>query len=175
MAGSTENRLTAIVPAYNEADTVAETVRSLLEQTIPPAQVVVIDDCSTDDTAEVAAAAGATVVRPPSNTGSKAGAQMHALRDVDTELVMAVDADTTLAPDAIEKLLPALDDPEVAAACGFVLPRDVGTVWERGRYVEYMLAFSFFKRIQDHYGKPLISSGCFSIYRTDELLSLIHI
>ena len=72
MAGSTENRLTAIVPAYNEADTVAETVRSLLEQTIPPAQVVVIDDCSTDDTAEVAAAAGATVVRPPSNTGSKA-------------------------------------------------------------------------------------------------------
>jgi biofilm PGA synthesis N-glycosyltransferase PgaC len=83
--------------------------------------------------------------------------------------VMAVDADTTLAPDAIEKLLPALDDPEVAAACGFVLPRRVRSVWERGRYIEYMLAFSFFKRIQDHLGKPLISSGCFSIYRTDRL------
>jgi biofilm PGA synthesis N-glycosyltransferase PgaC len=88
---------------------------------------------------------------------------------VETELVMAVDADTVLAADAVEKLLPALDDPEVAAACGFVTPRHVRSVWERGRYVEYLLAFGFFKRIQDHYGKPLISSGCFSVYRSAEL------
>ena len=46
------------------------------------------------------------------------------------------------------------------------------TLWERGRYIEYLLAFSFFKRVQDHYGKPLISSGCFSIYRTEELRAL---
>ena len=43
------------------------------------------------------------------------------------------------------------------------------TVWERGRYVEYLLAFSFYKPIQDFYGKPLIASGCFSIYRTEVL------
>src|SRR4051812_29692866 len=82
---------------------------------------------------------------------------------------MAIDADTTLAPNGIELLLEAFDDEEVMAACGFVLPRHVQTVWERGRYVEYMLAFSFFKRVQDGYGKPLISSGCFSAYRTEEL------
>jgi cellulose synthase/poly-beta-1,6-N-acetylglucosamine synthase-like glycosyltransferase len=164
--GRIEHRLTAIVPAYNEAATVAETVRSLRAQTLAPADIVVIDDCSTDATARVAQAAGATVLRPPANTGSKAGAQTYALERIETELVIAVDADTTLARDAIERLVPALDDPEMAAACGFVLPRRVRTIWERGRYVEYMLAFSFFKRIQDHFGKPLISSGCFSIYRT---------
>lgn len=158
-----------IVPAFDEEETIAETVRSLIEQTVAPAQVVVIDDCSADATAEVARAAGATVIVPPANTGSKAGAQMFALERVETELVMAVDADTTLAPDAIEKLLPALDDRSVTAACGFVLPRRVKTIWERGRYIEYMLAFGFFKRIQDTYDKPLISSGCFSVYRTDEL------
>jgi biofilm PGA synthesis N-glycosyltransferase PgaC len=162
-------RLTAIVPAYNEAETVAETVRSLLEQTRPPGEVVVIDDCSTDDTAAVAEAAGATVIRPPQNTGSKAGAQSFALEQVTTEFVMAVDADTTLERDAVEKLLESLDDESVVAACGFVLPRHVRTVWERGRYIEYLLAFSFFKRVQDQYGKPLISSGCFSVYRTAEL------
>ena len=161
--------LTAIVPAYNEAESVAETVTSLLTQTHRPVDVLVVDDCSTDRTAEVAAAAGARVVTPPVNTGSKAGAQTFALARVESEFVMAVDADTTLAPDAIEKLAEAFGDPEVAAACGFVLPRYVNSVWERGRYVEYLLAFSFFKRIQDHYGKPLISSGCFSIYRTAEL------
>jgi poly-beta-1,6-N-acetyl-D-glucosamine synthase len=169
MPGKLERRLTAIVPAYNEAETVAETVRSLRGQTLAPAEIVVIDDRSTDATGEAAEAAGATVVRPPANTGSKAGAQTFALEGVETEFVIAVDADTTLAPDAIEKLMPALDDPKVAAACGFVLPSRVRTIWERGRYVEYMLAFSFFKRIQDHLGRPLISSGCFSIYRSTEL------
>jgi cellulose synthase/poly-beta-1,6-N-acetylglucosamine synthase-like glycosyltransferase len=164
-----EKRLTAIVPAYNEAETVAETVRSLREQTLAPAEIVVVDDCSTDATGEIARAAGATVIRPPANTGSKAGAQTFALNEVETEFVMAVDADTVLAPDAIEQLMPALDDPDVASSCGFVLPQRVRTIWERGRYVEYMLAFSFFKRIQDHFGKPLISSGCFSVYRTQEL------
>lgn len=169
MVGRTEPRLTAIVPAYNEATTVADTVRSLREQTLAPAGVIVIDDCSTDGTAEVARAAGATVLRPHENTGSKAGAQSFALDGLTTELVLAVDADTTLALDAIERLLPALDDPDVAAACGFVVPRHVSTVWERGRYVEYLLSFSFFKRIQDTFEKPLISSGCFSVYRLDEL------
>ena len=169
MHGRVQSRLTAIGPAYDEADTVAETVISLREQTSPPAEILVVDDCSTDATGAVAAEAGARVIRPAANTGSKAGAQSFALDHVSTELVMAVDADTTLAPDAIEKLAPALEDREVAAACGFVLPRHVRSIWERGRYVEYLLAFGFFKRVQDHFGKPLISSGCFSLYRTQEL------
>ena len=46
------------------------------------------------------------------------------------------------------------------------------TLWERGRYVEYLFAFSFFKQIQDYYEKPLISSGCFSVYRTEALRAL---
>jgi poly-beta-1,6-N-acetyl-D-glucosamine synthase len=166
---SSTSQLTILVPAYNEAESVADTVRSLLEQTVPPDEIIVIDDCSTDATAEVAAAAGATVVRPPQNTGSKAGAQMFALPLVRTEFVMAIDADTTLAPDAIELLAPAFEAGSVVAACGFVLPRYANTVWERGRYVEYMISFTFFKQVQDSYGKPLISSGCFSMYRTDEL------
>ena len=161
--------LTVIIPAYNEAESIADSIRSLQGQTIVPDEIIVIDDCSTDATAEVAAAHGVTVIRPAQNTGSKAGAQTFALGQVRTEFVMAVDADTVLAPDAIEKLAPAFEDQEVAAACGFVLPRTVSTIWERGRYVEYMLAFSFFKRIQDQFGKPLISSGCFSIYRTAAL------
>ncbi len=161
--------VTVIVPAYNESQSVGDTVRSLLAQSTPPAEVLVVDDGSTDRTGEVAAAAGARVIRPPRNTGSKAGAQTFALDFVTTPLVMAVDADTTLEPDAIQQVLGAFDDPSVAAACGYVLPRHVNTVWERGRYVEYLYTFSFVKQIQDFYGRPLISSGCFSMYRTSEL------
>ena len=161
--------VTVIVPAYNEAASLGDTIRSLLAQTVRPQEIIVVDDCSTDGTGNVARGLGATVMLPPRNTGSKAGAQTYGLRWVHTEYCIAIDADTVLAPDAIERLLPAFERPGVAAACGFVLPRHVRTLWERGRYVEYLFAFTFYKQIQEYYGKPLISSGCFSMYRTDIL------
>ena len=167
---ATAGLVTVIVPAYNEAHSLAETIRSLQAQTLVPAAILVVDDCSTDGTGAIAAALGATVLRPPANTGSKAGAQSFALPHVGTTLVVAVDADTTLAPDALQRLASTFDDdPNVAAACGFVLPRHARSVWERGRYVEYLFAFTFYKQVQDFYGKPLIASGCFSMYRTGVL------
>ncbi len=164
--------VTIIIPAFNEAKSISDTLRSVSEQTAVPAAVIVVDDCSTDGTCDVARSLGATVIRPPANTGSKAGAQNFALSFVETDLAIAVDADTILAKDAIEKLLPAFADPNVVAACGTVLPRRINSIWERGRYVEYLFAFTFYKQVQEQYGTPLISSGCFSMYRSDVLKKL---
>jgi poly-beta-1,6-N-acetyl-D-glucosamine synthase len=131
--------------------------------------MIVVDDCSTDRTGKIASQAGAEVIRPLKNTGSKAGAQNYALQFIDTKYTLAIDADTTIAPDGIEKLIPPLETEEVAASFGFVIPRYVNTIWERGRYIEYLLAFTFYKPTQDYYGKPTISSGCFSAYNTAKL------
>lgn len=163
------SELTVLVPAYNEGETIEETIKSIQCQTVKPGRIIVIDDCSSDDTFARAQNLGVTVVRPVRNTGSKAGAQNYGLSLVNSMFTMAVDADTTLAPDAVEKLLEGVRTEGVAAACGYVVPRHVKTIWERGRYIEYLFAFSFYKEIQDYYRKPLISSGCFSIYRTDIL------
>lgn len=161
--------LTVLVPAYNEAASIGETIRSLREQTTLPGRIVVIDDCSTDGTGDVARNLGVEVMRPPVNSGSKAAAQTFALRHVDSGYVMTIDADTALASDAIETLAGAFDTDLVAAASGFVIPRHVSSVWERGRYIEYLYSFSFHKQVQDHYSRPLIASGCFSMYRTTPL------
>jgi poly-beta-1,6-N-acetyl-D-glucosamine synthase len=162
--------LTVLIPAYNEGASIESTVRSVLEQTCAPARVIVIDDCSDDDTGDVARALGVEVLRPRANTGSKAGAQNYALDRVTTRYTMALDADTTLEPNAVERLMVVLrEDPSMAAACGFVVPRHVRSVWERGRYIEYMYSFTFYKQIQDYYRKPMIASGCFSMYRTEVL------
>jgi biofilm PGA synthesis N-glycosyltransferase PgaC len=163
--------LTVIIPAYNEEASIADTIRSLKNQTLPAEEIIVVDDCSTDATASVARSLGVTVMQPPKNTGSKAGAQNYALQFVRTEFTMALDADTTLAPDAIEKMIKAIRKSKAAAVCGFVLPRYVRTLWERGRYIEYQFAFAFYKQIQDYYEKPMIASGCFSVYNTAILRS----
>lgn len=164
--------LTIIIPAYNEANSIRDTIKSIKAQSLLPKKIVVVDDCSTDDTAKVAISCGVKVLQPPVNTGSKAGAQNYALQFIDTKYTMALDADTTLEKDAIEKLMEAFTEKKVVAACGYVIPRYVRTVWERGRYIEYLLAFTFFKPIQDYFGKPFISSGCFSLYKTKILKEL---
>jgi hypothetical protein len=64
MAGAPPLPVTVIIPAYNRADTVARAVASALAQRpAPPAEVLVVDDGSGDDTTEVAERAGARVVR----------------------------------------------------------------------------------------------------------------
>jgi len=163
--------LTCIIPAYNEAESIQDTVRSVLNQSDSPDVVIVVDDGSTDETGRLAEDAGATVIRPPSNTGSKAGAQSFALRLVTTPLAMVLDADSTLSFHAVARLRRILEaDPEVAAACGYVVPRRRRTIWERGRYVEYLYAFGHGKQVQDLFGRALISSGCYSMYRTEWLM-----
>ena len=58
----------AVVPAYNESDTVAAVIEALRERA-PRFDVLVVDDGSTDDTAALARLAGARVLRLPFNVG----------------------------------------------------------------------------------------------------------
>ena len=158
-----------MIPAYNEAGSIAETLRSIHRQTLVPDTILVIDDCSTDATGEVARSLGATVVRTPRNRGCKAHALNHGLGFVDSRFIVAIDADTALDRHGLERLMGAFLDPTVAGSCGFAVPRRVSTLWERGRYIEYLFGFGFFKAIQDFYERPLLASGCFSAFRTDAL------
>src|SRR6478752_8738118 len=98
--------VTVLVPAFNEEGGLGDTLRSLSLQTYPDLRVIVVDDCSTDSTAEVARSfPGTTVVCPPQNLGSKARAQNFGLSSCDGDLVLPVDADTLLEPDYVAKIV----------------------------------------------------------------------
>ena len=86
VSASTPNTcpLTILVPAYNEAESIADTVRSLQAQSLLPQEIIVIDDGSDDGTGDIARELGVTVIRPEPGTGSKAGAQNFALTQVPT-------------------------------------------------------------------------------------------
>jgi len=61
--GAARGGVTVLVPAYNEAESIVETIESLQRQTLAPAEIIVIDDGSDDGTGDVAASLGRRRVR----------------------------------------------------------------------------------------------------------------
>jgi glycosyltransferase involved in cell wall biosynthesis len=104
-------RVTAYIPVYNGAEFVGPNIEGLLSQTHPFDEILVIDDGSTDATAEIASGyKGVTVIRHAKNKGV-AGGRNTALAAARNELVAAFDADCVAHPAWLASLLPHLDDP----------------------------------------------------------------
>ena len=100
-----------LIPAYNAEEWIAETIRSATAQTWQPTEVIVVDDGSSDRTAEIArrfASNGATVVSIK-NQGA-AAARNHAFGLSKGDYIQWLDADDLLAPDKIERQLATLRD-----------------------------------------------------------------
>lgn len=107
--------VSVIVPTYQRANTVVTAVRSVLDQTLPPAQVIVIDDGSTDGTEELLReefGSGITLVRQE-NRGV-ASARNTGLLHASKQFVAFLDSDDLWLPHMLESLLPVIkQDPEL--------------------------------------------------------------
>jgi 4,4'-diaponeurosporenoate glycosyltransferase len=103
-----EVALTVVIPARNEALALPRLLSSLAAQSRPADEIIVVDDDSTDRTAAVAVAGGARVVTPPPLPGGWVGkpwAAHHGAGAATGELLLFLDADVTLGPSAIVRLL----------------------------------------------------------------------
>lgn len=93
---------TVVIPAFNEAEGIAKTIAGLKSQGF--AEILVIDDGSTDGTAERAEGAGARVVRHPYNKGNGAAVKTG-IREARSEVILLMDADTQHDPAEAGKLI----------------------------------------------------------------------
>ncbi len=102
--------LTVVIPNYNGRAMLATMLDSLQRQTLQPAQIVVVDDCSEDDSVEYLNASWplVRVVRLPDRSGVTA-ALNACLAAAETELVGLFNNDMELAPDCLAELVAALD------------------------------------------------------------------
>lgn len=96
--------VSVVIPAYNEEEAIGAVVRDVLEQAPDLREVIVVDDGSSDRTAEVAAEAGAAVVRSPYNKGNGAAVKAG-IRAATGDVVVLMDGDGQHSAADISRLL----------------------------------------------------------------------
>jgi peptidoglycan-N-acetylglucosamine deacetylase len=165
-------RVAVLVPAYNEEKVIVRTIRSVLHSDYKNLRVIVIDDGSSDRTAEVAheaytkeIAAGRVAVYSKPN-GGKAAALNFGLEQVDEEIYVGIDADTVIAPDAISKLIPHFEDAEIGAVAGNAKVGNRVNLWTRWQALEYITSQNFERRALALFHVVTVVPGAIGAWRT---------
>lgn len=94
--------ISLIIPAYNAEAFLGEAIRSALGQTVPPREIIVIDDGSTDGTAQAARSFGASVQLLRQANLGVAAARNRGIRAARSPWLALLDADDVMAPDRLE-------------------------------------------------------------------------
>ncbi|MBW3626862.1 MAG: glycosyltransferase, partial [Actinobacteria bacterium] len=111
--------VSVIVPAYNEEAGIEAVVRSLVASRYPELEVIVVDDGSTDRTAEILAGLDEPRLRLLRQANAGKPAALNAgLAAARHEIVVMVDGDTVFEPDTVLHMVAPLADPEVGAVSG---------------------------------------------------------
>ncbi|MFI7598097.1 bifunctional polysaccharide deacetylase/glycosyltransferase family 2 protein [Actinoplanes sp. NPDC049681] len=162
--------VSVIVPAYNEAATIAATVRSLVRSDYPAVEVIVVDDGSTDGTAEIVerlGLLGVYVLRQP-NAG-KPAALNHGIGYAQHDILVLVDGDTVFEPDAVGRLVQPLRDPRVGAVSGNTKVGNRGGLLGRWQHLEYVVGFNLDRRMFDVAGCMPTVPGAIGAFRRQAL------
>lgn len=119
MTSAAARDVSVVIPTYNRAALLAQTLASLDCQTVTAAEIIVVDDGSTDSTQDLLAAHGVTVITNPHGGWGPGRARNFGLERVSTKFVAFVDSDDLLFPRALERLRAALlAQPEAPFAYG---------------------------------------------------------
>jgi cellulose synthase/poly-beta-1,6-N-acetylglucosamine synthase-like glycosyltransferase/spore germination protein YaaH/peptidoglycan/xylan/chitin deacetylase (PgdA/CDA1 family) len=167
-------RVTVLVPAYNEESVIVDTVHSALASDYPKLEILVVDDGSLDRTAELVRT---NFGRDPrvrlllqTNHG-KPSALNHGLSEATGEIVVCIDADTIVDPDAISRLVRHFVDEKVGAVAGNVKVMNRNRWLTRWQALEYITSQNLEKRAFDLLNCIPVVPGAVGAWRTDLLRS----
>jgi len=150
------NKILVIIPALNEVDNIGSVVRNLM-QTSPELDVLVIDDGSTDQTAEVARSHGAKVISLPVNLGIGGAVQTGFLYAVKNhyDVALQVDGDGQHRAEEIKKLIhPVLKgETDVTIGSRFLKKTSYNSAWPR-RLGIYLLSKTLQSVVRKTYTDP---------------------
>ncbi|MFD4139469.1 MULTISPECIES: glycosyltransferase [unclassified Streptomyces] len=141
--------VTVLVPAYNERECIANTVNSLMASE-HPIEVIVIDDGSSDGTADIVEEMwlpNVRVVRQPN--GGKPAALNNGIRHARHDIVVMMDGDTVFEPATVGELVQPFADPRVGAVAGNAKVGNRDSLIGAWQHIEYVMGFNLDRRMYD--------------------------
>jgi len=166
----THHKVSIIVPAYNEEVVIGRSIVSLLQQTYPNMEVIVVDDGSKDQTylyAKRYESNRIKVITKPN--GGKSRAINTGIEYATGDLVMVVDADSRLNDDAVALMVQYFDDPSIAAVAGSVYVVNQINIVTRLQALEYIEGLNMVRNGQAFLKLVNIIPGPIGMFRIDAL------
>jgi biofilm PGA synthesis N-glycosyltransferase PgaC len=172
--------VTILVAAFNEANSIASSLRSIFLQDYEGGiHVIVINDGSTDNTLQTVTDlllehSNLEVIDLQKN-GGKAAALNQGLTQCKTDIVITIDADSYILKDGVRHLVGRyLSDPiNTRAVAGEILIRNSRDNWiTKAQEWDYFLGIATIKRIQSLFQGTLVAQGAFSLYDKKTVLAL---
>ena len=167
-------KVSILVPCYNEADNVRETIAFCAAQNYPNFDILAINDGSRDNTLEILeelchAYPNLRIINLASNQGKAVGLRTAALL-TDSDYLVCIDGDALLAPDAMLWLVRHfIKHPDVGAVTGNPRIRNRSTLLGRIQVGEFSAIVGMIKRAQRLYGRIFTISGVIGAFRKSAL------
>jgi cellulose synthase/poly-beta-1,6-N-acetylglucosamine synthase-like glycosyltransferase/peptidoglycan/xylan/chitin deacetylase (PgdA/CDA1 family) len=166
--------VSVIVPAYNEEAGIAASIRSLVDTDYSGRmEILVVDDGSTDRTAEIVASLrlpGVRLIRK--DNGGKPSALNAGIAQARGEIMVMVDGDTVFQRDTIRKLVQGFADPRVGAVSGNTKVANRGGLLGRWQHLEYVIGFNLDRRMYDLLQCMPTVPGAISAFRREILIQI---
>jgi cellulose synthase/poly-beta-1,6-N-acetylglucosamine synthase-like glycosyltransferase len=162
-------KVSVMVPACNEEDCLAKTVKSLLKLNYPrnKLQIIVIDDGSTDKTLEIARRfekRGVLVLTKPN--GGKGTALNLGLEHATGEIVGCLDADSIVEPNALLKMVGYFKRKSVMSVTPSLKCTKPKTMWQRIQVIEFLLGV-YLRKVFSYLGSIHVTPGPFTLFRKE--------
>lgn len=167
--------VTVLIPAYNEERNIENTLRAATSIDYPEYEVVVLDDASTDRTAEIVThyvnRGKVRLIRKLVNEG-KAMALNDAIPCTNGELLLIIDADASPDPDILKYMVPHFRFPRVAAVTGNPRVTNRKTLLGKLQSIEFTSIISLQRRAQRVWGRIMTMSGVVGAFRRSALIDV---
>ena len=172
IAATTSPSVAVLVPSYREELVISRCVASLRASVYPNLEIIVIDDGSDDGTAAAARNAAAddprvTVLRK--ENGGKASALNRGFSSTRADVIVVVDADSIVEPDAIAELVRPLADARVGAVAGNVKVGNRWSVLGVFQHLEYVMGINLDRRFFDEVDAISVVPGALGSFRREAL------
>ena len=167
--------IVALIPAFNEEKVICNSIHALLATPDVDFKIIVIDDGSSDATAEVVRRSFEHTQRVnvlSKQNGGKWAALNYGLAHTDAEVVITLDADTQFEPDALRWLVRHFVDPEVAAVAGAAIVGNQINLITRFQALEYVINQNLDRRALEVVNGITVVPGAIGAWRRSTLLAV---